>query len=119
FQGYPGEILGMRLSTVVVTGERKIDDLAEPAADRVRKGIPGKGDDAQGRRSDAEKIYRSITDDSPTNSNLLPLCGDVVPTPTGSPSGTSGTTPSASASASTGATPSGSTSPHPTGSAAG
>jgi serine/threonine protein phosphatase PrpC len=98
FQGVPGQIAGLRLSSVHQTSEMDLDDLTAVAQERVKQGIHA--DD----EPDAERRLAELITDSPTNLNLKPTCP-----PSSSPSpdvGTAATTPAGNAT-SAAATPSG------------
>ncbi|GGK94737.1 protein phosphatase 2C domain-containing protein [Mangrovihabitans endophyticus] len=72
FQGVPGQIAGLDLSTVSETSTARLEDLTTAAQDRVKQGIQADS------RTDAESRLADLTDDAPDNPNLKPLC----PTPT-------------------------------------
>ncbi|MEJ3742465.1 protein phosphatase 2C domain-containing protein [Actinomycetes bacterium KLBMP 9797] len=118
FQGVPGQIAGLDLSSVHTTSETQLDDLTAVAQEAVKQGIHA--DD----EPDAERRLAELTTDSPTNPNLKPTCpasttvgGDsaapATPSPSASaagsvaPSAQATIGPSATASASAGPIPSG------------
>jgi protein phosphatase len=68
FRGVPGQIAGLHLSNVVVTSERKVDDLTAVAQNKVKQGIPFNNEAAARRKLD------ELTRDDPTNNNVKPPC---------------------------------------------
>jgi serine/threonine protein phosphatase PrpC len=82
FQGVPGQVAGLDLSSINETSPARLDDLTAVAQERVKQGIHA--DD----RPDAQRRLDELTDDSPANPNLKPLCSTAGPTPTGVPSAT-------------------------------
>jgi PPM family protein phosphatase len=68
FRGVPGQIAGLRLSSVVVTSERKVDDLAPFVQPTVRHGIPFDNE------ADARRKLEELTSDDPANNNVKPRC---------------------------------------------
>jgi protein phosphatase len=68
FRGVPGQIAGLHLSTVVVTSERKVDDLTPVAQNTVKQGIPFDNEAA------ARRKLEELTRDDPSNSNVKPPC---------------------------------------------
>jgi PPM family protein phosphatase len=87
FQGIPGEIAGINLSTVQrdsVTG--RMDDLTTVAQNQVRQGIQ------VDNRAAAERALAELTSTDPNNANLKPLCppsaGARVAAPSAQPSPT-------------------------------
>jgi protein phosphatase len=113
FQGVPGSFAGLRLSSMDVKSDTRLDDLTSVARSRVQQGIRTTG------RTDALDTMAAITNDDPANNNKLPVCVTASPTPSPSgkasptPTGKASPTPSGKASASAGA--SGSASPSPSG----
>ncbi|HEX5542309.1 MAG TPA: BofC C-terminal domain-containing protein [Micromonospora sp.] len=73
FQGVPGQVAGFELSSIHSTSDTKLDDLTTAAQDRVKQGI--QADD----KADAARRLAELTNDSPSNPNLKPLC---PPSPT-------------------------------------
>ena len=101
FQGVPGQIAGMDLSSVHATSATELDDLTTAAQEQVKQGIQAKD------QSDAERRLAELTVDVPTNINLKPTCPPspvpsaptVAPTTaaaTASPAATSNPTPATS-----------------------
>jgi protein phosphatase len=84
FRGVPGQIAGLDLSSVNETSPVRLDDLTTVAQERVRQGIHADG------RTDAQRRLTELTADTPSNSNLKPLCNSTGPTP----ADTAPTTPS-------------------------
>lgn len=78
FQGMPGEIAGVSLSTVHQRSDTTLDDLTSVAQDRVKRGIHA------GSEADAQRHLLELTRDEPDNPNLKPICPP-TPTPTLSP----------------------------------
>jgi len=78
FQGVPGEIAGLNLSSVNETSTARLDDLTAVAQERVKQGI--QADD----HGDAQRRLAELTDDQPSNPNLKPLCSttDTAPSST-------------------------------------
>nr|WP_296067142.1 protein phosphatase 2C domain-containing protein [uncultured Actinoplanes sp.] len=72
FRGVPGQIAGLDLSTVNETSGTRLDDLTAVAQERVKQGIHA--DD----QPDAQHRLAELTDDSPANPNLKPLCATGV-----------------------------------------
>jgi serine/threonine protein phosphatase PrpC len=68
FRGVPGQIAGLDLSTVNQTSATRLDDLTAVAQERVKQGIHA--DD----QPDAQHRLAELTDDTPANPNLKPLC---------------------------------------------
>ncbi|HEX5594446.1 MAG TPA: PP2C family serine/threonine-protein phosphatase [Micromonosporaceae bacterium] len=68
FQGVPGQIAGFPLSEVQARSSIKLDDLTAAAQDRVKQGIQAKNE------ADAVRRLAELTNDSPENPNLKPLC---------------------------------------------
>jgi serine/threonine protein phosphatase PrpC len=92
FRGVPGQIAGLDLSSVDEIGQARLTDLTAVAQERVKQGIHA--DD----RPDAVRRLAELTDDSPANPNLKPLCSTTSTAPSGSPTATP-TAPAANASA--------------------
>ncbi|GAA4210337.1 PP2C family protein-serine/threonine phosphatase [Actinocatenispora rupis] len=88
FRGVPGDVVGLRLSSVDVKSETKVSDLTKLVRNRVEQGIDSSN------RQQALSTLRELTDDSASNSNLLPVCA--TPTPTPSHSATPSPTPTKS-----------------------
>ncbi|BAL85263.1 putative protein phosphatase [Actinoplanes missouriensis 431] len=76
FQGVPGQIAGLDLSTVSETSAVRLDDLTPVAQERVQQGIHA---DSQ---SEARNTLTELTNDEPTNSNLKPVCNVASTAPT-------------------------------------
>ena len=79
FRGVPGQIAGLDLSSVNETSLARLDDLTVVAQERVKQGIHAEN------RSDAAQTLAELTDDTPANPNLKPLCsassaGSATPT---------------------------------------
>jgi protein phosphatase len=68
FRGVPGQIAGLDLSSVNETSAARLDDLTTSAQDRVKQGILAKN------RPDAVRQLADLTDETPTNPNLRPIC---------------------------------------------
>jgi serine/threonine protein phosphatase PrpC len=84
FQGVPGQIAGLDLSSVNETSTARLDDLTTVAQERVKQGIHA--DD----RPDAQRRLTELTDNVPSNPNLKPLC---TTTSTAPPPTATATTP--------------------------
>jgi PPM family protein phosphatase len=69
FRGVPGQIAGLDLSSVNETSGTRLADLTAVAQERVKQGIHA--DD----QPDAQHRLAELTDDTPGNPNLKPLCG--------------------------------------------
>ncbi|MFC7546267.1 PP2C family protein-serine/threonine phosphatase [Plantactinospora sp. GCM10030261] len=84
FQGIPGQVAGLDLSSVHATSGTRLDDLTTAAQERVRLGIQANSE------PDAERRMAELTSDDPSNPNLKPTCPP-SPAPsapaTGSPAG--------------------------------
>ena len=83
FRGVPGQIAGLDLSSVNETSATRLNDLTAVAQERVKQGIHA--DD----QPDAQHRLAELTDDTPGNPNLKPLCGTASaapPVPTTKPS---------------------------------
>jgi serine/threonine protein phosphatase PrpC len=105
FRGVPGQIAGLRLSSVHETSDMQLDDLTAVAQERVKQGI--QADD----EPDAERRLAELTSDDPSNPNVKPFCptGTTSPTPSATPSATATAvagTPSATATPSASVPPS-------------
>lgn len=83
FRGVPGQIAGLRLSSVHETSPTQLDDLTNLAQDTVRQGIPATTE------ADARAKLAELTSEDPNNGNLKPRCPP-SPTPqvSGTPNGT-------------------------------
>ena len=68
FQGVPGRIAGLDLSTVSETSTVRLDDLTTAAQDRVKQGIHAADAGA------ARTTLTDLTSDDPSNPNLKPIC---------------------------------------------
>jgi protein phosphatase len=101
FRGVPGQIAGLDLSSVSSTSGAKLEDLTAVAQERVKQGIHAEN------QLDAEHRLAELTDDTPTNPNLKPLCTTTSTAPITSTSGAPSTLPS------TGKAPVAGTSPAP------
>jgi protein phosphatase len=103
FQGVPGEVAGVRLSSVQERSGTRIEDLTTVTQDTVRQGIHADSE------ADAKRMLSELTSDDPENPHKLPLCspstspgaspsatpsGPVAPSGPVSPSGTPATPPS-------------------------
>jgi len=93
FRGVPGSIAGVDLSQVDLRSTLKSDELTPVAQERVRKGI------VAATQADARQILAGLTEDSPTNTNLLPDCTPSA-VPSATPSASAAVTPSGLPSAS-------------------
>ncbi|MEV6599069.1 PP2C family serine/threonine-protein phosphatase [Actinoplanes sp. NPDC051346] len=95
FQGVPGQIAGLDLSSVDETSTARLDDLTTVAQDRVKQGIHADN------KPDAQRRLLELTSEDASNPNLKPVCApSAVPssTPTAAnPSVTPTTKPSAPA----------------------
>ena len=117
FRGVPGQVAGVRLSSVHQRSDRRLSDLTKSTQDTVKQGIPANNEDA------ARRLMADLTRDDPTNNNIKPYCspsasGSAAPSsPSANPT-SAGATPSATATgtptATATATASGSPSPSPT-----
>jgi PPM family protein phosphatase len=76
FQGVPGQIAGLDLSSVNETSPARLDDLTSVAQERVKQGIHAQN------RNDAVETLAELTDENPTNPNLKPLCSTAGTAPT-------------------------------------
>ncbi|GGK35014.1 protein phosphatase [Pilimelia terevasa] len=76
FQGVPGDIAGLRLSSVHETTTTSVEELTAVAQGEVRRGIEARS------QSDAAATLRRLISDDPANPNRRPFC---PPTPTPSP----------------------------------
>jgi protein phosphatase len=94
FRGVPGQIAGLRLSSVYQTSDTRIEDLNKVTQDTVRQGIQADNQD------DARAKLAELTSDDPSNPHKLPLCtpspSPPAPTPTvtGATAGSPTPTPS-------------------------
>ncbi|MCA2212790.1 protein phosphatase 2C domain-containing protein [Jidongwangia harbinensis] len=84
FQGVPGQIAGLDLSSINETSPARLDDLTSVAQDRVKQGIQADS------RPDAQRRLAELTSDVPSNPNLKPIClpsgtPPSVPAPTVAP----------------------------------
>jgi protein phosphatase len=68
FRGVPGQIAGLDLSSVHETSPARLNDLTTVAQDRVRQGIQADS------RSEAQRVLTELTDNTPSNLNLKPIC---------------------------------------------
>jgi protein phosphatase len=102
FQGVPGQIAGLNLSSVHSTSGTELTDLTAAAQEQVKQGIQAKD------QPDAARRLAELTSDDPANPNLKPICPP--PLPTTDPTGTPIAPPPGSATA-TGTPPPGPTSP--------
>ena len=99
FQGVPGEIAGLRLSSVHERSQTRIEDLTNITQDTVRQGIHANN------AADAQRTLQELTSNDPTNPYKLPLCGvspSATPTVTASTTATGSPTPSPTVEDSTG-----------------
>lgn len=97
FQGVPGQIAGLHLSSVHRTSTTGLNELTSVAQDRVKQGIPATNE------SDAQRRLDELT--RPGNPNRKPYC---VAPPTPTPGALRTGTPAPSGTPGRGATPSGS-----------
>jgi PPM family protein phosphatase len=79
FQGVPGQIAGIDLSSIHRTSDTDIEDLTSVAQEKVRQGIQAKSE------SDAERTLAELTSDDPANPNRKPPCPTPTPSATASP----------------------------------
>lgn len=75
FRGVPGDVVGLRLSTVDVKSDRKVTDLTKLVRNRVEQGIDSPS------KAQALNTLHELTNDNAGNSNLLPVCATPTPTP--------------------------------------
>ncbi|GAA2495767.1 PP2C family protein-serine/threonine phosphatase [Winogradskya humida] len=68
FQGVPGQIAGLDLSSVNETTTGRLEDLTTVAQDRVKQGIHAES------KADAQAKVRELTSEDPSNPNLKPVC---------------------------------------------
>ncbi|MGA5305588.1 PP2C family protein-serine/threonine phosphatase [Nucisporomicrobium flavum] len=68
FQGVPGQIAGLDLSSVAETSPARLDDLTTVAQDRVKQGIHADS------RPDAQRRLSELTSEDASNPNLKPVC---------------------------------------------
>ncbi len=88
FQGVPGRIAGIDLSSPRSVSVTELTDLTAAAQEQVKQGIPAKSE------PDAERRLAELTNDDPTNLNLKPICPPSE-LPSTSPSGLPSPMPSA------------------------
>ncbi|GAA0427445.1 protein phosphatase [Actinoplanes campanulatus] len=101
FQGVPGQIAGVDLSTVSETSQVSLEDLTPVAQERVKQGIHADNQAA------ARSTLAGLTSEEPSNPNLKPICNAAGVAPSASASATPAkTTPAPSAAASESAPPS-------------
>ncbi|MFI5495406.1 protein phosphatase 2C domain-containing protein [Actinoplanes sp. NPDC051859] len=94
FQGVPGEVAGLDLSSVNETSAARLDDLTTVAQERVKQGIHADN------KSDAQRRLLELTSEDASNPNLKPVCApSAVPSvnPTVNPPLASAGSPSAPA----------------------
>jgi len=99
FQGVPGQIAGLNLSSVHETSETDLDDLTSVAQERVKQGIQADN------RVDAHRRLEELVRDDPDNPNRKPYCPTTPPTgssatPTPAPTAGATASPTATATAS-------------------
>ena len=80
FQGVPGQIAGLDLSSVNETSSARLEDLTAVAQERVKQGIHADS------RPEAQRTLEELTDNVPSNPNLKPLCTAAGSAPTSSAS---------------------------------
>jgi protein phosphatase len=68
FQGVPGQIAGLDLSSVHHTSSTELDELTSVAQERVKQGIQARN------QADAERRLDELTRDEPGNPNRKPYC---------------------------------------------
>ncbi|GAA2578926.1 protein phosphatase 2C domain-containing protein [Winogradskya consettensis] len=68
FQGVPGQIAGLDLSSVDETTTGRLEDLTTVAQDRVKQGIHADS------KADAQRMVLELTSEDPSNPNLKPVC---------------------------------------------
>ncbi|UQU64927.1 protein phosphatase 2C domain-containing protein [Couchioplanes caeruleus] len=98
FQGVPGQIAGLDLSSVAETSPARLDDLTTVAQDRVKQGIHADS------RPDAQRRLSELTSEDASNPNLKPVCTPSSappsttppPRPSGSPAAGKTTAPTRS-----------------------
>ncbi|MFC4066062.1 BofC C-terminal domain-containing protein [Actinoplanes subglobosus] len=93
FQGVPGQIAGLDLSTVSETSAVRLEDLTTAAQERVKEGIHA-ADQAAARTTLAD-----LTSEEPSNPNLKPICTAAGTAPSTAASQSPAPKPSGSASA--------------------
>ncbi|GLY07278.1 MULTISPECIES: PP2C family serine/threonine-protein phosphatase [Actinoplanes] len=76
FQGVPGQVAGLDLSTVSETSQVRLDDLTTIAQARVKQGIQ------VDNRAAARTTLADLTTDEPSNPNLKPICEAPTASPT-------------------------------------
>ncbi|MEV1289765.1 PP2C family serine/threonine-protein phosphatase [Micromonospora sp. NPDC049679] len=105
FQGMPGAIAGVSLSSVHASSDTALDDLTTVAQERVKQGIQAKSE------SDAQRRLAELTNENPLNPNLKPTCSPIQRPDTPAPTGTTAATPAPRAT--TGPTPGATPTPTP------
>jgi len=113
FQGMPGQIAGLDLSSIHQASDTDITDLTSVAQERVRQGIQARSE------SDAQRTLAELISEDPANPNRKPDCPTPTPTPTPTATPTTPATPRTTGTPSAGApggsaVTSASTSPTPT-----
>jgi protein phosphatase len=78
FQGLPGQIAGLDLSSVHETSATELDELTSVAQESVKQGIQADSE------SDAQRRLEELTRDDPGNPNRKPYC-PTTPTATAGP----------------------------------
>jgi protein phosphatase len=76
FQGLPGQVAGLDLSSVHETSGTELADLTSVAQERVKQGIQADN------RSDAQRRLADLTRDDPGNPNRKPYCPTTPPATT-------------------------------------
>jgi len=109
FRGVPGKVVGLQLSAVDVKSDTRVTELTALVRNRVKQGIDSPS------RTGALSTLRELTDDSPNNPNMLPVCPTPTPTPSETPSTSGKGSPSGKASASGKPSPKGSPRSTPSG----
>ncbi|HWS38581.1 MAG TPA: PP2C family serine/threonine-protein phosphatase [Actinoplanes sp.] len=96
FQGVPGQVAGLDLSTVSETSQIRLDDLTTTAQERVKQGIHAAS------QANARTTLADLTKDDPSNPNpnLKPICTAAGTTPPTSVSASPTVAPNRSANAS-------------------
>ncbi|MEV4705627.1 protein phosphatase 2C domain-containing protein [Actinoplanes sp. NPDC049316] len=89
FQGVPGQIAGLDLSSVAETSPARLDDLTTVAQDRVKQGIHADS------RPDAQRRLLELTSEDASNPNLKPVCTPSSAPPSATPSVKPSGTPAA------------------------
>ncbi|GGQ46169.1 PP2C family protein-serine/threonine phosphatase [Couchioplanes azureus] len=93
FQGVPGQIAGLDLSSVDETSTARLDDLTTVAQDRVKQGIHADS------KPDAQRRLLELTSEDASNPNLKPVCAPTSAPPVLTPSANPTVAPSAKPSA--------------------